>query len=180
MLDASELQRLSNLYEQLRLKLLDLSLKNRMLNYALGARSKRHLQIVDAVLDEVYAKLVEDESSLRILPLDEPADIPREEKTEDFIAALQQAKASNIEYLTKLQALESAGRDDEIALAKLERDLRDTIRADFGLPPLAKKNEINRAEHARTLDIDPNFELPPQATKKPHKGQNPADAEVPG
>ena len=54
MLDA-ETQRLSNLYEQLRLKLLDLSKKNRMLNYSLGARSKRHLQIIDEVLEGVYS-----------------------------------------------------------------------------------------------------------------------------
>ena len=107
MLDASESLRLSKLYEQLRLKLLDLSLKNRMLNYSLGARSKRHLQVVDEVLDEIYKKLVEEDASLRILPLDEPSDIPPEEKSEDFIAALQQAKISNIEYLTKLEVLDS-------------------------------------------------------------------------
>src|SRR5262249_57352621 len=99
MLDATEAQRLSNLYEQLRLKLLDLSKKNRMLNYSLAARSKRHLQIVDGVLEEVYKKLVEDEASLRILPLDEPDDTPPEERTEDFIAAVVQATASDIEYL---------------------------------------------------------------------------------
>ena len=76
MLDATEAKRLSNLYEKLRLKLLDLSKKNRMLNYSLGARSKRHLQIIDEVLEQVYNKLVDEEVSLRILPLDEPDDIP--------------------------------------------------------------------------------------------------------
>jgi len=171
MLDASESLRLSTLYEQLRLKLLDLSLKNRMLNYSLGARSKRHLQVVDEVLDEVYKKLVEEEVSLRILPLDEPANVPPEEKSEDFIAALQQAKASNIEYLTKLEVLESQGRDDDIALAKLDRELRDSVRAELGLPPRPKKDEINRAEHARSLGIEPNYELPAKASKKSHSNQ---------
>jgi very-short-patch-repair endonuclease len=166
--DASELQRLSGLYEQLRRKLLDLSLKNRMLNYALGARSKRHLQIVDEVLDEIYTKLVEEDSSLKILPLDDPGDIPPEEKTEDFIAALQQAKVSDIEYLTKLQALEATGHDDEIALSKLDRELREFVRANFGLPPRPKKNEINRATHARSLGVEPGFELPPKAGKESH------------
>jgi hypothetical protein len=66
MLDAIEAKRLSNLYEKLRLKLLDLSKKNRMLNYSLGARSKRHLQIIDEVLEQVYNKLVDEEVSLRI------------------------------------------------------------------------------------------------------------------
>src|SRR5712691_5296317 len=159
MLDVSEKQRVAKLYEQLRLKLLDLSKKNRMLNYGLGAKSKRHLQIVDEVLEEVYRKLVEEEASLRILPLEEPDDIPAEERTEDFIAALQQAKVSDIEYLTKLEVLETQGRDDEIALGRLERELRDAIRSQLGLPLRPKKAEINRAEHARSLGIEPNPEL---------------------
>jgi hypothetical protein len=51
--DPNEQSRLKGTYENLREKLLDLSKKNRMLNYSLGARSKRHLQIVDEVLEEV-------------------------------------------------------------------------------------------------------------------------------
>src|SRR6266699_6123724 len=88
-LDQAERNRLERLYDGLRQKLLDLSKKNRMLNYSLGARSKRHLQIIDEVLEEVYKKLVEVEASLRILPLDAPDERPPEERTEDFIAALQ-------------------------------------------------------------------------------------------
>jgi RecA/RadA recombinase len=171
MLDATETQRLSNLYEQLRLKLLDLSKKNRMLNYRLGARSKRHLQIVDEVLEEIYKKLVEEEGSLRILPLDEPDDIPPEERTEDFIAALEQAKLSDIEYLMKLEALDSLGRDDEITLTRLERELRDKVRSQLGLPPRQKKAEINRAEHARFVGIDPSPELQAKPSKASHTDQ---------
>jgi hypothetical protein len=63
-------------------------------------------------------------------PLD---DIPPEERTEDFIAALEQAKISDIEHLMKLEALESQKRDDEIALGRLERELRDNIRSRLGL-----------------------------------------------
>src|SRR6266581_3424832 len=111
--DLNEQSRLAATYENLREKLLDLSKKNRMLNYSLGARSKRHLQIVDEVLEEIYRKLVSEEAVLRIEPLEEPEDIPPEEKTEEFIAAFEHAKVSNLEYLTRLQALESAGRDDE-------------------------------------------------------------------
>lgn len=41
--DLGEQGRLTEVYGRLRLKLLDLSKKNRMLNYNLGNRSKRHL-----------------------------------------------------------------------------------------------------------------------------------------
>lgn len=172
MLDAAEKQRLSSLYEQLRIKLLDLSKKNRMLNYGLGARSKRHLQIIDEVLEETYRKLVEEEASLRILPLDEPEDVPREERSEDFIAALEQARVSDIEFLMKLEALGSLGRDDEIALSRLERELRDRVRSQLGLPPRPKKGEINRTEHARSVGIDPNPELQPRISKASHTDQS--------
>jgi Protein of unknown function (DUF4011) len=166
--EPNEELRLAGVYERLRLKLLDLSKKNRMLNYGLGTRSKRHLQIVDEVMEEVYRKLAGEDAALRIEPLDEPEDIPPEEKTEEFIAALEHAKVSNLEYLTKVQALESAGRDDELALTKLERELRDHIRSEFELPPRPKKAEINRAEHARKANIDPNPELGRVKTKPSH------------
>lgn len=160
--------RLTEVYGRLRLKLLDLSKKNRMLNYSLSSRSKRHLQIVDEVIDEIYKKLILEEATLRIEPLEEPEDVPPEEKTEEFAAALEHAKVSHLEYLTKLEALESAGRDDEFELVKLERELRDHVREQFGLPPRPKKAELNRAEHARRIGIDPNFELGPAKTKPSH------------
>lgn len=166
--DLGEQGRLTEVYGRLRLKLLDLTKKNRMLNYNLGNRSKRHLQIVDEVMDEIYKKLAGDDATLRIEPLDEPEDVPPEEKTEEFVGALEHAKVSNLEYLTKLEALESAGRDDELALAKLERELRDHIRSEFGLPPRPKKAEINRADLARLAGINPNFELGPVKTKPSH------------
>jgi very-short-patch-repair endonuclease len=166
--DLGEHDRLTGVYGRLRLKLLDLSKKNRMLNYNLGSRSKRHLQIVDEVMDEIYKKLAGDDVTLRIEPLDEPEDVPPEEKTEEFVGALEHAKVSNLEYLTKMEALESAGRDDELTLAKLERELRDHLRSEFGLPPRPKKAEINRADLARQAGIDPNFELGPVKTKPSH------------
>jgi hypothetical protein len=157
--DVIEQQRLEGLYEKLRLKLLDLSKKNRMLNYSLGVRSQRYLQIVDDTLEDVYVRLASEEARLRISFLPEPDDLPVEEKTEDFLAALEHAKVSDIDFATKLDALETEGRDDEIELARLERQLRDRVRAQLGLPPRATRAEVNRTEHARSFGIDPGLEL---------------------
>lgn len=170
--DLTEQRRLESLYEKLRVKLLDLSRKNRMLNYSLGARSRRHLQIVDNVLEDVYGKLVGEEAKLRISFLPEPEDLLPEEKTEDFLAALEYAKASDIDYLTKLDALEREGRDDEIELAGPERQLRDRVRAQLGLPPRPARADINRAEHARSLGIDPGLELPRKSSKQTRENQS--------
>jgi len=157
--DANEQQRLARLYEQLRLKLLDLSKKNPMLNYRLGTRSKRHLQIIDGVLEDIYRRLVGDDADLKIAFLQPPDDTPPEERTEDFISALEHAKVSDIEYITKLDELERSERDDEFAFAAIERELRIKVRAQLGLPPRPGRNDVNRADHARSLGIDPSSDL---------------------
>lgn len=164
--NSNEQQRLEALYEKLRLKLLDLSRKNRMLNYNLGARSRRHIQIVDTIFQDVYDKLVCEETKLQIAFLPEPEDFLPEEKTEDFLAALEHAKVSDIDYLTRLDALEREGRDDEIELARLERQLRDRVRARLGLPRRLARADVNRAEHARSLGIDPGLELPQKGSRQ--------------
>jgi Protein of unknown function (DUF4011) len=169
--DEDEHRRLNEVYNRLRLKLLDLTKRNRMLSYSLSPKSTKHLRIVDEVLEETYKKLVEANASLRIEPLEEPDDIPLEERSEDFVEALEGAKVSDVEYLTRLQALENTGHDDEFEIIKLERQLRDRIRSQLGLPPRPRNSEINLAEHARQNGIDPNFELPPTKTKASHTDQ---------
>jgi very-short-patch-repair endonuclease len=161
MQDATEQARLSRLYEDLRLRLLDLSKRNQLLNYKLSARSKRFLQIVDCSFEEVHKRLADDEESLRILALPEPDEIPADERTEEFRSALDRGFETDVEYLTALDAMESTGREDDAALAKLERQLRDRVREELGLPPRRSVKEVNRAEHARSLGIEPTHELPP-------------------
>ena len=167
-LDESEQQRIRQLYDGLRQKLLDLTKKNRMLNYPLGARSKRHLQIFDEVPEEIYRLLVAEGASFETAPLPDPEDIPKDEKTEEFISALEHAKVSDVEYHTRLKALESTGHDDDEAIMAVERDLRERLRSQLGMPPRPKRIEINRNEHARNFRIDANPELPSSATKTAH------------
>jgi very-short-patch-repair endonuclease len=168
MLDANEQARLASLYEQLRIKLLDLTKKNRMLNYPLGSRSRRQLQVVDEVLGEVYSKLVEEETALTIAYLEEPTGILPDEKTEEFVSAFEHARISDVEFLVKTEALASAGGETDAAYERLEHALRDRVRALLGLPPRPKRAEVNRNDHARTLGIDPNAELKPVSSKKAH------------
>jgi Protein of unknown function (DUF4011) len=135
MSDAPEDTRLKGLYEDLRLRLLDLSKRNQLLNYGLSARSKRFLQIVDGTLEGAHMLLAGDEATLRIAPLPEPDDVPSEERTDEFRSALDRGRATDVEYLTAVEAIEATGRDDEAAMEKLERGLRDRVRAELGLPP---------------------------------------------
>lgn len=153
--DAFDNTRLRGLYEELRVRLLDLSKRNQLLNYSLSARSKRFLQIVDTTLEATHNLLAGDEATLRIAPLPDPNDIPSEERTDEFRSALDRGRATDVEYLTAVEAIEATGRDDEVALEKLERELRDRVRAELGLMPRPSRKELNRVDYARSLGIDP-------------------------
>ena len=146
MSDAPEDTRLKGLYEDLRLRLLDLSRRNQLLNYGLSARSKRFLQIVDGT----HNLLAGDQATLRIAALTEPDDVPSEERTDEFRSALDRGRATDVEYLTAVEAIEAAGRDDEAAMEKLERGLRDRVRAELGLPSRPSRKEINRVDRHRS------------------------------
>lgn len=105
-MDPRERQRLEGLYEGLRIRLLDLSRKNQLLNYNLRPRSRRFLHIVGCSLEDAYKRLALDEVTLKVSPLPEPDTVPSDERTEEFRAALDRAKTVNVEYLMKLEALE--------------------------------------------------------------------------
>jgi hypothetical protein len=152
--------RLASLYGSLRKKLLDLTKRNRMLSYTLGARSRRSLQIFDAAPNSIYRALVDQGASLELKALDEPKDLPADEKSEDFIQALDHARNTDIAYLTQIRALESTGRDDEFAIAAAELELRLRVRTNLGMPPRATLKELNKNDYARSLNINPNAELP--------------------
>ncbi len=161
MLDTHDGVRLAKLYEGLRLKLLDLTRRNQLLNYSLSPRSRRFVQIVDTTLESVHEKIVSDEATLRIMPLPEPEDIPAEERTEEFRAEFDRAKATDVEYLAALEAMDSTARDDDVALERLDRQLRDRVRARMGLPPRPSRKELNRVDHARSKGIEPHLDLDP-------------------
>jgi hypothetical protein len=105
-----ETQHHRRLFDQLRAKLLDLSRKNPVLNYRHRVGSRRQLRIVDCDLDTVLAELAGKQGELPIEALPEPDDIPADERTAAFLAALGQAKAMDLEYLTRVQASATIAR----------------------------------------------------------------------
>ena len=120
--DPDERKRLEGLYEGLRIRLLDLSRKNQLLNNNLRPRSKRSIQVIGCSLEDAHRRLAIDEATLKVSALPHPDAIPTDERTEEFRAAFDRAKSTDVEYLTALEALESTGRDDDAALEKLERE----------------------------------------------------------
>lgn len=153
-LETSEQERLSEIYEQLRLKLLDLTKRNRMLNYTFGARSRKQLQFVDVAVKDLYLNLVEQDQTLKISYLNEPDNIPADEKTPDFQENLEIKKNSDQIYLEEID-----GKEDEAELQKAENSLRDRLRVELGMPPRPKRSEINRNQEAQKQGVNPCLDL---------------------
>ena len=97
-LDPEEQKRLEGLYEGLRIRLLDLSRKNQLLNYNLRPRSKRFIQVIGCSLEDAHRRLALDEATLKVSALPQPDAHPADERTEEFRAALDRAKNIDVEY----------------------------------------------------------------------------------
>ncbi len=126
------------------------------------------LRIVDEVPDLVLATL-QNEGKLRFRPLPEPEDEPADERTSQFRSTLTAARVTDEEYRTAIAALDA---EDPAAAAKeerIERALRDRVRAKLGLPPRPQRRSLDPAAHARDNGIDPGFELPVQKHPVPAK-----------
>jgi len=158
---------------ELRLRLLDLTNRNRLLNYKFADRSRRVVRIVDELPDELLQR-VDDNKRLTFKPLPEPNETPPDETTEEFLLALEQAKRSDEEYLEAIGKLEAEDVNGEAA-RKLERALRDRLRIELGLPPRAPREQLSKDEWARRNGIDPSYDLPranPKGKPKPEHVDN--------
>jgi hypothetical protein len=146
---------------ELRMRLLDLTNSNRLLNYKFSDRSRRQVRLVDELPDELIGRL-EDGKRLAFRPLPELGDQPQDERDDDtFLLALEQAKRSDEEYLA---ALDTLGNDEEGEGARrAERALRDHLRKALGMPDRLLRDPISKAAWARQNNIEPSFDLPVSA-----------------
>lgn len=165
--DDAEAARLARIYETMRDRLLDMRLSNPMLNYRHRPSSKSQLQIVDEVPEEIHRHLASG-GSVDMAPLPEPEGMPADEDTEEFRSEFDHARVTDVDYLTEIEALESTGRADEYALAEAENRLRTRLRERLGMPPRPNRRTVNPVEHARSLGIDPEIELPASQRKEGH------------
>ncbi|WP_159726874.1 DUF4011 domain-containing protein [Methylosinus sp. Ce-a6] len=162
---AMEKQRLLGIFGNLRDRLLDLTLRNPMLNYKPLSRSRRHLQIVDDSLEDVASRLIKEALVLDVVALPDPGDEPEDERTEEFASHLAYLKATDEDYGKCLKDLADRGEDDEVRVAALDRWLRDKVRGQLELPPRPDRKKLDLAEHARNHRISPEIELGKEGRK---------------
>jgi very-short-patch-repair endonuclease len=157
--------------EDLRARLLNLTLTNKLLNFSHSDRSRGFVRVVDALPSVLFEKLSERAITFRPLPSleEEPAD----EATDEFRMAVDAARLTDEHYRADIAALEAEGENGNAAdklekSERIERALKDRVRAALDMPRRQTASDVSLSEHARLHGIAPSFDLP-------GAGENPAD-----
>lgn len=176
----NEMSSLSDLVNQrieaLRPKLLDTTRRNPLINNQISARTASYISIVDEK-PQAIVDCLSNEVPMKITPLPplDDDDLP-DEQTVEFKTAFENAQQIDEDYLKAISELDF--EHDPLAFekqAQLERDLKDKIRAQLGLParPEGSKHQ-DLVNHARIHGIDPSITLPSatfQAADDRHEDQ---------
>ena len=144
--------------EGLRPKLLDLSRRNPLVSAPFSDRSTSLVRVVDEVPTILFEKLMT--GSMRLVALPPLDDDPKDEMSEEFQDALAEGRLVDEAYLARLDGISG---DDENSADKLnaaERELKDRIRGQLGLPQRQTKSALSLVQHARNNHIRPSYDLP--------------------
>jgi len=152
----------------LRQKLLDLSKHNRLLNFNHNPQARGHIRIIDEIPEFLLKEIEKGKSfGFKALPRQsEGSQNPKDEETDEFKIALDDARNSDDEYNRKIESLEEKHGDDkesdafQDAQMRLERTLRDSVRATLGMPTLKSIMAESLSKWAKRHGINPSFELP--------------------
>jgi hypothetical protein len=145
-----------------------LTLRNGMLNYRHTETSSRHVRIID-VNPRILVESLSAEVSIDVLPLPPVETIPRDEDTDEFRAALKEAKVIDPEWLTAEDARRAAGNRRRTKDKAAERALRDRVRAALKMPEW--RTATDPKVRAQELGVDPSYDLPASSIRRATKGR---------
>lgn len=142
----------------LRVKLLDLTNRNSLLNFRHSEKALTHVRIIDELPDFLFGALI-GEKKLTFLSLPEPDNEPRDERTEDFQTYFRESTLTDDEYLADIARLENEDDSfDEIAV--IERRLKDRVRERLGMPPVKDLKPLSNAKWAKEKGLEPKYDMP--------------------
>ena len=145
--------------ENLRHRLLDLTRRNPLVSTRFSNRSNSHVRVVDELPDHLLFTL-RDGHDMAFAPLPSLDEDPKDEETRRFRDRLSEALLTDPVYLDAIDAIDP---DDDDALEQArdaERQLRDRLREELGMPPRQTRHDTSLAQHARNHFISPSYELP--------------------
>jgi hypothetical protein len=137
-------------------KLIDLTLRNGMLNYRHSETSNRHVRIVNVQPELVVDYLVSG-AAVDILPLPPVETVPQDEDTEAFREALRAARTTDPDWLAAEEARRAAGNRRRAKDKAAERKLRDRVREQLEMPEW--RSATDPRIRAQEVGIDPSYDL---------------------
>jgi very-short-patch-repair endonuclease len=152
--DSSIDQFVRTVVQQYRLKLLDLSSRNPLINFRHSEKSRTHIRVVNEVPEILFNKL-EANKQLTFDPLKEPNFVSSDESTAAFEADLRRAR-QDPKHREAVAQLGPSPSDRQ--KRKLDRQLRDRVRQDLGMPEF--EPNIEPRKRALELGISPEYDLP--------------------
>lgn len=142
--------------EQARKKLLDLTMRNSLLNFRHSERTANQVRLVNGNISTLYDSLIAGKD-IELIPLPELPSEPRDEKTAKFQNAFEMALVTDEKYLAAKEELDKKDYIEEDEEEKLIRELKNRVREQLGLPPL-NSLEITKREWALENGINPSYE----------------------
>ena len=140
---------------ELRKRLLDGTRRNPLINVPFRPNSTTVIRVVDEVPDILRYNLVNGQEMrlIALPPLEE--ELP-DEKTDTFLNKLFVSQKSDEEYLSNLKNLDPSSEDYENELYNYDRDLKDRIREELGLPKRQTSDNTDLSQHAKNHGITPS------------------------
>ena len=135
----------SDKLQELRKRLLDSTRRNPLIHIKFRPTSTSAIRTVDELPDVLRFKLAGG-TLMRLAPLPD-------EETDEFLNALYIARAEDETYLAELEEIDGDSDTAEERENSLERELKDRVRAQLGLPPRQTKESLSLADHARLHGI---------------------------
>jgi len=149
----------SECVEKYRKRLLDTSKRNNLISFRHSERSRQHVRLIDELPDFLYSQFL-DSKPFQFKPLPEEDQIPPDEKTSIFISQLEQARLTDESYCEAMDAVDEGeeGALDQIKL--IERELRNKIRYELGLPAWIDQESLSNREVAEMYGLNYSYEMP--------------------
>lgn len=138
----------------LRLKLLDLSNRNALINFPIGSSRSSYVRIVDKSVPSFVAQL-QAKDIIDILPVPDAPVEPEDETTPEFKDLLKELKEQSETYQAEIKAL--GARPKFRDKARIERNIRDELRETLGMTPW--KRVESATVYAKELGIDTSYDL---------------------
>ena len=136
-------------------KLLDLSMRNSLINFHRNDNRKNQMTIVNTNVNYLYSQLVVQRKTFTISPIPDRPDEPKDEQTKEFLNAFERAKLDDEEYTNAI----SSDYVDDQEISIIERRIKDKVRQQLNYPP-REECEYSDKEWAKINNIDITDDIP--------------------